>query len=60
MEFQKNKEYVAIVIARDEADKEEERNKQQKKLEKMRELQRFQKIQMGEIPLQTIVSPTNR
>jgi hypothetical protein len=41
VEFAKNKEYVAMVIARDEADRADQKDKQRKNFEKMKELQRF-------------------
>ena len=56
----KNKEYVAMVIAKDEADNAEQKDKKKKTFDKMKELQRFQKIQMGEIPEQAFFSPTNK
>lgn len=49
-EFQKNKEYVAQVIAQDEREKVQIREKQQKHKERVKDIAKFQRVQMGEVP----------
>ena len=50
VEYQKNKEYVAQVIAQDEREKAQIKEKQQKHQTQLKEIAKFQRIQMGELP----------
>ena len=47
-ELAENRKFIDMVLARDEADRKEQKEKQQKTFAQMKELARFQKIQMGE------------